>query len=173
MPLMRPALLLAAVLVLAPLCGLSADVYRWVDDRGTVHYSNEAPPPGVKAARVDTNADPRSSVSESAECYTAECEAQRVERRIARREQIEARLAAERSMPAQRKPRGLDARAYVAIHRGMSEAEVLEIAGEPDLLLWDSRTVKTYTYYPTATEPYAATVTLHNGVVTEIERLRR
>jgi hypothetical protein len=55
----------------------------------------------------------------------------------------------------------------------MTENELLEIAGEPDLLLWDSRTVKTYTYYPTDTEPYATTVTLLNGRVTEIERLRR
>ncbi len=151
----------------------TAQMYRWVDERGTVHYSNEAPPPGVNAAKVDIDADARVPVSETAECYTAQCEAQRLDQRIARRQQIEARVAAERSAPAARKARGLEARTYAALSRGMSENELLEIAGEPDLLLWDSRTVKTYTYYPTDTEPYATTVTLLNGRVTEIERLRR
>jgi Domain of unknown function (DUF4124) len=167
---MRTAFL--AVLLLSA-SSAAAQMYRWVDERGTVHYSNEAPPPGVSAAKVDIDADARVPVSETAECYTAQCEAQRLDQRIARRQQIEARVAAERSAPAPRKARGLEARAYAAISRGMTENELLEIAGEPDLLLWDSRTVKTYTYYPTDTEPYATTVTLLNGRVTETERLRR
>ncbi len=150
-----------------------AQVYRWVDEKGTVHYSNEAPPSGVKATTVDIEADPRAPVSESAECYTAQCETQRLEQRVARRDQIAARLAAERGAPNARAPRGLEARIYAAIRRGMTENELLEIAGEPDLLLWDSRSVKTYTYVPTSIEPYTTTVTFLNGHVTEMERLRR
>ena len=164
---MRPIALLAALLTIPVLAW--AQVYRWVDETGTVHYSNEAPPPGVGAARVDTDAEPRAPVTESAECYTAQCETQRLEQRLARRETIAARVAENRGAAA----RGLDARTYAAIRRGMTEDEVLEIAGEPDLLLWDSRTVKTYTYYPTAVEPYTTMLTVLNGRVTETERLRR
>jgi hypothetical protein len=165
------AVLLMLLLAAAPSAG--AEIYRWVDERGTVHYSNEAPPPGVNAASVNVEADPRAPVTESAECYTAQCQRQRLEQRLARREQVAARLAAERGSPGARTPRGLDVRTYAAIRRGMTESELLEIAGEPDLLLWDSRTVKSYTYYPTATDPYTTTVTFLNGRVTEAERLRR
>ena len=33
-----------------------AQVYRWVDEKGTVHYSNAKPPAGVKARQVDVEA---------------------------------------------------------------------------------------------------------------------
>ncbi len=167
---MRHRLFFAALLAIPVLAW--AQVYRWTDEKGTVHYSNEVPPAGVNAAKVDIEAEPRAPVTESAECYTAQCQGERIEQRLARR-QIAARLAAERLTPAGRVPRGLDARAYAAIRRGMSEGEVMEIAGEPDLLLWDSRTTKTYTYYPTATDPYTTTVTVMDGRVTETDRLRR
>jgi hypothetical protein len=151
----------------------TGQVYRWVDAKGTVHYSNEAPPPGVHAAKVDTNAEPRAPVTESVECYTQQCQTERLEQRLARREQVAARVVAERGSPTAHARRGLDARTFAAIRPGMSEGEVLEIAGEPDLLLWDSRTVRTYTYFPTATDPYTITVTVLNGRVTEKDRLRR
>ena len=43
-----------------------AQVYRWVDARGTVHYSNETPPPGIKAQKIDIDAQPGAPVTESA-----------------------------------------------------------------------------------------------------------
>jgi hypothetical protein len=165
-------LVLVTLLVLAA-SSAAGQVYRWVDERGTVHYSNEAPPPGIKATTVNIEADPRAPVTESAECYTAQCETQRLEQRVARRDQIAARVAADRELPNARTPRGLDARTYGAIRRGMTEGELMEIAGEPDLLMWDSRTMKTYTYYPTPVEPYITIVTFLNGRVTEAERLKR
>ena len=33
-----------------------AQVYRWVDEKGTVHYSNAKPPAGVQARQVDVEA---------------------------------------------------------------------------------------------------------------------
>lgn len=167
---MRPAF---ALLFLVPALCVAAEVYRWVDERGTVHYSNGAPPPGVNATRVDVDAEPRAPVTESSECYTARCQGERLEQRLARREQIEARLAADRAAAAPRPPKGLDFRKYVAIERGMSEAEFIGVAGEPDLLLWDSRAVKTYSYFPTPADPFTTTVTLVNGRVSEIERVRK
>jgi hypothetical protein len=151
----------------------AADVYRWVDEKGTVHYSNETPPNGVNATKVDIDAEPRAPVNETSECYTVRCQAERLEERLARREQIEAREAAERAAVTPRPPKGLDFRKYVAVHRGMSEGEFITIAGEPDLLLWDSGPVKTYTYFPTSGDPFTTTVVLRHGRVSDIERVRK
>jgi Domain of unknown function (DUF4124) len=170
---MRAVRALAYAMVLFALPASAADVYRWVDEKGTVHYSNETPPKGVKATKVDIDAEPRAPVSEGAECYTVRCQGERLEERLARREQIEAREAAERAAATPRPPKGLDFRKYVAIHRGMSEGEFITIAGEPDLLLWDSGPVKTYTYFPTPGDPFTTTVVLRSGRVSEIERVRK
>src|SRR6185295_9453933 len=72
-----------AILLLA-LPAVAADVYRWVDEKGTVHYSNEAPPKGVKATKVDVEAEPRAPVNEGPECYTVRCQGERLEERLAR-----------------------------------------------------------------------------------------
>ena len=170
---MRAVRALAYAIFLVALPASAADVYRWVDEKGTVHYSNETPPKGVKATKVDIDAEPRAPVSEGAECYTVRCQGERLEERLARREQIEAREAAERAAATPRPPKGLDFRKYVAIHRGMSEGEFITIAGEPDLLLWDSGPVKTYTYFPTPGDPFTTTVVLRSGRVSEIERVRK
>jgi hypothetical protein len=164
---------LAYAMLLVALPAAAADVYRWVDEKGTVHYSNEAPPKGVKATKVDIEAQPRAAVDEGAECYTVRCQGERLEQRLARREQIEAREAAERAAVTPRPPKGLDFRKYVAIHRGMSEGEFITIAGEPDLLLWDSGPVKTYTYFPTPGDPFTTTVVLRHGRISDIERVRK
>jgi hypothetical protein len=132
-------------------------IYRWVDDKGAVHYSNETPPPGANAAKVDSAAEPRAPV----------------EQRLGTREQIEARLAAERASVTPRAPKGLDFTKYASIARGMSEGELIGIAGEPDLTLWDWRSVKSYIYYPTPADPFTTTITLVDGRVNEIERGRR
>ena len=65
--------LVYAILCLA-LPAAAADVYRWVDEKGTVHYSNETPPNGVKATKVDIEAEPRAPVNETGECYTVRCQ---------------------------------------------------------------------------------------------------
>ena len=171
MQLMRSALYFVLLLLAAP--AAAADFYRWVDEKGTVHYSNEAPPKGVKSSKVDIDAEPRAPVTEGAECYTVRCQGERLEERLARREQIEAREAAERAAATPRPPKGLDFRKYVNIHRGMSEGEFITIAGEPDLLLWDSGPVKTYTYFPTQGDPFTTTVVLRGGRVADIERVRK
>jgi len=77
--------------------------------------------------------------------------------------------------------RGLDFRTYLSIQRGMTEGQLLSIAGNPDLLAdqgfvaSDSNAtlaVKTYTYLPTPADPYTTTITLTGGTVTEIQRDR-
>ena len=52
---MRRILLLAMALLLAPLA--SAQVYRWVDGKGTVHFSQTPPSPGVKYQVMHLSSD--------------------------------------------------------------------------------------------------------------------
>jgi uncharacterized protein DUF4124 len=160
------------LLLLVPMLA-TAQVYRWVDEKGRVHYSNWTPPAGVKATTVDIDAKPGPESPESTECYTVRCQGERLEQRLARQEQIEARLAAERAAAAPKPPRGLDFRKYVSIWRGISEGELLGIAGEPDLLARDAKFLKTYTYLPTSADPFTTTITLVKGRVSEIERVRK
>ena len=52
---MRRILLFAMALLLAPLA--SAQVYRWVDGKGTVHFSQTPPPAGVKYQIMHLSSD--------------------------------------------------------------------------------------------------------------------
>ncbi len=164
------AVLLTALLAAAPAW---AEVYRWVDEKGTVNYSNEAPPHGVQAVKVDIDAQPGPPSADSAECNTVRCQGERLEARLALREQIEARLAAERAAATPKPARGLDFRKYVSIRRGITEGELLGVAGEPDMLVWDAHFLKTYTYFPTPADPFTTTITVVRGRVSEIERERK
>lgn len=186
----------AALLLLFVTCSLAhAQVYRWVDVKGTVHYSNATPPAGVKAVTVDIDTKPGAPSTESAECYTVRCQGERLEQRLARREETEARFAAERAKVAPKPPRGLEFRRYISIQRGMSEGEVLGIAGEPDLLVDEGLAIsapatvqtgrarrgaartalamKSYTYLPTPADPFTTVISLVGGRVSEVERIRK
>ncbi|MGH8689739.1 MAG: DUF4124 domain-containing protein [Burkholderiales bacterium] len=165
------ALLLVSLLLTAS--AVSAQVYRWVDGKGTVHYSNATPPAGVKATLIDPDAKAGPPSPESWECYTVRCQGERLEQRLARREELEVRLAAERAAATPKPPRGLEFRKYISIQRGMHEGELVTIAGSPDLLFWDARAVKTYTYLPTVADPFTTTITLIRGRISEIDRVRK
>jgi hypothetical protein len=187
--------LLTFLILVAAAVSAQAQIYRWVDEKGTVHYSNSTPPPGAKATLVDPNAKEGAPSAESQECYTIRCQGERLEQRQARREELEARLAAERAAQAPRQARGLEFRKYISIQRGMSEGELLTIAGEPDLLSEQGAAIaapstvqagrdlrvpartalslKTYTYLPTVADPFTTTITLVGGRVSEIERVRK
>jgi len=173
----------------------AAQVYRWVDENGTVHYSQSAPPPGVKAKLLDIEVKEGPPSPDSKDCYTVRCQGERMEERIARREELDAKLAADRAAQAPRPVRGLDFRKYVSIERGMTEGELLGIAGEPDFIadegaVYDAPaaaqtgrhtrssgsaafTVRTYTYMPTPADPFTTTITLTGGRVSDIERVRK
>jgi len=157
------------VLVSAP---AAAQVYRWIDRAGTVHYSDEAPPKGVKATELAIDTKPGSATPDAQDCPTVRCQGERMEERIARREQADARAAAERAALTPPRPRGLDFRKYVAIQRGMSEGELVALAGAPDLLFRD-RSFKTYTWLPVPGDPFTSTITLVNGRVHEMDRVRK
>ena len=83
-------------------------------------------------------------------------------------------------------PRGLDFTSFLHLERGMTEGQVLSIAGEPDALIdqgfierssthvtgsvRNALAVRTYTYLPTAADPFTTTITLVGGQVTDIRR---
>lgn len=150
-----------------------AQVYRWVDEKGTVHYSNAKPPAGVQARQVDVEAKPGDPSPDTKDCYTVRCQGERLEQRLARREAADARDYAERIANTPRPPRGLDFRAYTSLYRGMSEAEMLTITGAPDLVFSDVFADRRYSYLPTAADPFTTTITVIGGRVNNIERVRK
>lgn len=164
---------LVAFLLLCAAATASAQVYRWVDEKGRVNYSNAAPPPGVRASIVDPNGKAGPPSPESAECYTVRCQGERLDERLARREEIDTRLAAERVAAAPPRPRGLDFRKYISLHRGMSEGEFISIAGAPDLLTQDGWAERSYIYFPTPGDPFTTTVAIGGGRIRGIERVRK
>ena len=175
----------------------AAQIYRWTDAQGRTHFSNTPPPAAAKAVVVDPDAKAGPPSPESTECYTLRCQGERMEERQRKRESEDARIAAERAAAAARQPqyRGLDFRAYLSIREGMTEGELLGIAGAPDLksnqgvalaapaVVQGSRnlavagrsglTLQTWTWMPTAPDPYTTTVTLVGGRVSEVERVRK
>ena len=151
----------------------SAQVYRWVDEKGNVTYSNATPPAGVKSKVVDPDAKAGPPSPESLECYTMRGQGERLEQRIARRDEFDARLAAERAAATPPRPRGLDFRKYISIQRGMSEGELVTVAGAPDTVFYDPFYGKNYTYFPTSADPFTTTVTVIWGRVHGVERVRK
>src|SRR6185503_15955656 len=122
-----------ALLLLVTSFAAHAQVYRWVDKNGTVHYSDAAPPSGVKAATIDIDTKPGAPSPDTTECYSVRCQGERLEQRLARREVVQARDAELRAALTPPPWRGLEFRKYISIQRGMTEGELLGIAGPPDL----------------------------------------
>jgi hypothetical protein len=150
---MRIALLLLGAALALP---AQAQVYRWVDDAGKVQYSNALPPPGANATLIGAIANGGFLSAVSADLP---------------REATAAH--AEPAVPAPPPlPRGLDFRKYVSLQRGMSEGELLVIAGAPDLHSRD-RSFSTYTYLPTPADPFVTTLELVRGRISDIDRVRR
>jgi len=193
---MRALFLIALLAAAAP---AAAQIYRWTDASGRVHFSNATPPPGVKAVVVDAGAKESALApaeeAQGKDCYTLRCQGERMEERQRRREAAEAKEFAERAANAPRPPRGLEFRKYVSIQRGMTEGELLSIAGAPDFVsdqgvAYDApafvqtdryvvsgarvgMTLKTWTYLPTSADPFTTTITLVGGRVSDLERVRK
>src|SRR5262245_1100179 len=88
--------LLAAVLLTAASFA-QAQVYRWVDQKGTVHYSNEKPPAGANARLLNIDAKAGPASPDSLDCYSVRCQGERLEQRLARREELLAKDVALRT----------------------------------------------------------------------------
>jgi len=166
---MRSALFLA-LLASAPLS--QADVYRWVDENGVVNYSNAVPHETAKASTVGI-ADARGGfVSSDPLPCSARCQGERYAPQLARREAANAEEYAQRVELAPPPARGLDFRRFVSLREGMSEGELLAIAGAPDLQRRE-RSYDIYTYMPTPADPFVTTITLLRGKVQDLDRVRK
>lgn len=65
MPPIRPVLLaVAALLSMVPLAGM-AEVYKWVDDDGVTHYSQQPPPEGTPTVITPDTGAPSSAEGEA------------------------------------------------------------------------------------------------------------
>jgi uncharacterized protein DUF4124 len=62
---------------------------------------------------------------------------------------------------------------YISLHRGMSEGELITIAGAPDMVFSDVFADKRYTYLPTSSDPFTTTITVIGGRINHIERVRK
>ena len=175
--------------------GASAQIYRWTDANGRVNFSNTPPPQGVKSTVVDPDAREGPPAAESTDCYSIRCQGERMEERQRKRQSELERMNAERAAAAPARYRGLDFRKYISIQRGMTEGELLGIAGEPDLktdqgiaiaapttvqigrnfstAARQGLAMRTYTYMPVPGDPFTTTITLVGGRVSEIERVRK
>jgi hypothetical protein len=145
-------LLLLLLTLSAP---VHAEVYRWIDARGVVHYSNTAPPQSAKADKLDLDTHP-GNVAQAPQARHAAPEMQVADERVA--------------APAE--PRGLEFRKLVTLRRGMTAGEVLAIAGPPDAHS-RHKSVDRLTYLPTRADPFVTTIHLKSGRVTEIEQARQ
>ena len=118
-----------------------------------------------------------------------------MEERQRRRDADDAKLSKERAATAAKQPHGLDFRNYLLIRKGMSEGELVGVAGEPDFVsdqgaafaapgtvqvdrnlsvaaVQGMRTI-TWTYLPTPADPFTTTITLIGGRVSELDRARK
>jgi hypothetical protein len=159
--------LLAAAAGLALSQGCRAQVYKWVDGSGMTTYG-EAPPPNrharllhLKPNVVDGGGPVRPSAAPAAAAAAASAASPADVR------------------PAQdsgtRNPHGMPFSVYIRLHPGMSEGELLERAGPPDYSAVDNIVdgVKTYYYYPTASNPFTTAVRLRDGSIVNIKRTRK
>jgi len=84
--------------------------------------------------------------------------------------------AADLAVPAQSETRGLPFSVFIRLQQGMSEGELLLRAGKPDSESVESMRnfiVKTYYYFPTASDPWITTIRIEGGRIANLERLKK
>ncbi len=139
---------------------LSAETYKWVDDKGVVNYGEE--PPALRQAQP-ANTNP-GAVIETGGQFNQKAEAEK--RRSGEDPQKPQVAAAPAPAPA----------SSSVSARGMTEGELLLRAGRPDHESLDNLRndiVKTYYYFPTTANPYATVVTLRGGRIFELDRIKK
>lgn len=183
--LLKPLILVLLVAIAQPAAG---QVYKWVDSKGMVHYSDD-PPKGVNA--VPVNVEPQGATTDDPkECHTIKCQGERLEAAKAREAEAEARQQA-KAPPAAPPPRGLAFDKFIRLQKGMSEGEVLVQTGPPDQAVEEGKSfasvvlpsgistkpgfhvVKSYYYFPTDADPFTTRIVFTGGIVTDLQRTRK
>ena len=162
------------ILIFALLCAAlpaAADVYKWVDSEGKIHYSDT--PPAKGAAK------------------TVDLPKVIVESKPAENPVVEQKPGAEPAQVA------VAAQAPAApapqVSRGMSEGELMQRAGPPDFDSTDGTVgsavvsgrkrnlvesfnnleLRKLYYYPTQSDPFTSVVTLTGGMISDLQRTRK
>ena len=165
----RPLVLLAAGFPASP---VSAQVYRWVDEKGRVTYSNAAPPPGVKATVVDRDAGagaPRRTPRSATRCAARASASSSASR--------SARSWSPGSLPTRGGRAAAAARSRLPqLHLALPRHERGRAARRrrrAGLSASDACADKRYTYLPTPANPFITTISVIGGRVNAIERVRK
>jgi len=166
---MRTALFLA---LLALTLSARADVYRWIDENGTVNYSTSVPAEKTNASTISFADAKGGFVSSSPLPCSTRCQGERMQPQFVQRELAAAQEFAQRMELMPPPARGLDFRKFVSLREGMSEGELLAVAGSPDLQRRE-RSYDIYTYMPTPADPFVTTITLLRGRVQDLDRVRK
>lgn len=194
---MRKILIAVALLALAP--AAFADVYKWLDREGSVHYG-DTPPANARIRLVDLRFGGSPTTTNVNSCCVAKSDPKKpVEQPVY--------IVFDAEPPAGNPaPRGLDFGVFIMLRHGMSEGELLQRAGPPDYESTDgyavqafalarrgrpidqlhvspdrrvlsygigNLTVKTFYYYPTLSNPFTTELTLVGGRITDLHRTRQ
>jgi hypothetical protein len=147
---------------------VSAQTYKWVDERGVTTYGSK-PPAGRPAQLVDTQ--PRGPADLTPE------QQKKVEADARRRVDMQPPPLPPPPPVAVAEPvRGMPFDTYIRLERGMSEGELLLRAGKPDQVALDTAAyglAKSYYYFPTSSDPFITVVTLRGGRIANLERTRK
>lgn len=193
---MLKLLILVAFLALAP--AAIADVYKWVDRNGSVHYG-DTPPANARFRSVDLRFAGNATAADVTSCCVAKEDPPK-----SAEQPVYIGFAAE--PPARPAPRGMDFGVFIMLRHGMSEGELLQRAGPPDYQSTDgyavqaisvtrrgrpidqfhgwrghgalsyglsNQIVKTFYYYPTISNPFTTVLTLTGGRITDMQRTRQ
>ena len=72
--------------------------------------------------------------------------------------------------------RGMAFDVYIRLQNGMNEGELLLLAGKPDSESVENlrgNIIKSYYYFPTASDPWITTITLRGGRIINLERIKK
>lgn len=176
-------MLLATLLIAA--VPAAADVYKWVDREGKVHYG-DVPPPNSAARPIGVPTTP--ATEGRMEPVPAEPQA-----REAPRPAPPAEAPAMQAAAPSASNRGMPFEVYIMLRQGMTEGELLQRAGPPDHESSDgtvgssvaigrrgNRThsfnnleVRRLYYFPTPSDPFTTVVTLTGGLISDLQRTRQ
>ncbi|MEK6211663.1 MAG: DUF4124 domain-containing protein [Pseudomonadota bacterium] len=179
---------------------VQADVYKWVDRNGSVHYG-DTPPANARSRSVDLRFAGSATTTEVNSCCVANEDPPKPA------EQPVYIVFATEPPARNPAPRGLDFGVFIMLRHGMSEGELLQRAGPPDYQSTDGNSVpaialtrrgrpidqlhgwhgrgavlsygisnqivKTFYYYPTVSNPFTTVLTLTGGRITDMQRTRQ
>lgn len=143
-----------------------AQTYKWLDERGVTTYGTK-PPPGRPAQPVDLSRQ-NTIATDDAQLKREADAKRRADLKLAPPPPPTAAGAAAH--------RGMDFDTFIRLTRGMSEGELLQRAGKPDYFALENARddiVKSFYWYPTASDPFTTIVTVRAGRVDNIERTKR